>query len=373
MNLSSLTVRPTMIRSQSRVSVRSVHWIPNCLRRTAVLALVVFLGAGTSVQAQPAQLEEANEALAYGDYETAISLFSKVAQDTTIQKDVRREALRHLGRAYIAQNKRDKAREAIRTLVQLEPPLVELDPDRQPPPLMNLYYDVRKEMDGGYAVKKDPGLQTLAIMDFANSSIDQNERFDPLSKGFPSMMINVMSGATDLKVVERERIQWLLNEIKLQQRANVVDQSTAVRAGKLLGVHAVLFGSYIVHDEEMWMSARLVKVETGEILLAEKITGDPDKFFELIDELSEKVTRSINVEMEEAESERMGSTTESLDAMLAYADGLDELEDGNYRAAREDFLLALEHDPDYTQARVKAKSLEPMLASTSDKEGGDAN
>jgi TolB-like protein len=325
--------------------------------------LVLFLLWASPAVGQPSVFRDAEEALTYGDYEKAISLFSQVAQDTSVRKDVRRESLRHLGRAHIAKDQREKAREALKELVMLEPPVVELDPDRQPPPLMDLYYEVRREVDGSYAIKKDdPGLQTLAIMDFTNSSVDQNERFEPLSKGFPSMMINTMSGATSLKVVERERIQWLLKEIKLQQQANIVDQSTAVRAGELLGVNTVLFGSYIVHNEEMWLSARLVKVETGEILLSDKITGEPDRFFELIDDLSKQITRSINVEMEEARSKSMGATTESLDAMLAYSDGLDELEDGDYRAAREKFMLALEYDPDYTQARLKAQSIKPMLA-----------
>ena len=191
------------------------------------------------------------------------------------------------------------------------------------------------------------------------------------------MMVNYLNGATDLKVIERHRIQWLLDELKLQQKADVVDQSTAVEVGNLLGATAVLFGNYsVVSDDRMRLSGRLVKVETSEILLAEKVTGEPDEFFSLVRELSQNLTRAINVEIEDTEL-KTGSETRLLDAQLAYARGLDEMEDGNYQAARTQFEQALEYDSNYTLAQRRLESLKPMLASaqsdstgTSDGDGG---
>lgn len=217
-------------------------------------------------------------------------------------------------------------------------------------------------MNGGYGVSTEgPGLQTLAIMDFQNASVDERERYSSLTAGFPSMVINYLSGTTDLQVIERQRINWLLKELELQKKAEVVDQSTAVRTGKVLGATAVLFGNYIVHEDQMRISARIVKVETSEILLAEEVFGEPDEFFELVRDLSTEVTRAINVEMEETET-GSGTETRSLDARIAYSDGLVALDDGNYQAAKEHFEQALEYDPNYTLAKERVKSLQPMLA-----------
>ena len=338
----------------------SPRWRPLLV---AVFGLAVWgLLAAPRGWAQSDTFEEAVDAYQFAEYQRAVDLFSEVAQDTAVDREVRKEALRYLGRAYIARGNQDQARVAIKQLVETEPPLVELDPNREPPPIMDLYYEVRKQLEGGYGVQKeDPGLQTLAIMDFTNSSVDEKERFDPLSKGFPSMMINYMNGSTDLKVIERERIQWLLKELELQRQPELIDQSTAVRTGKLLGAQSVLFGGFTVHRDRMWISARLVKVETGEIMLAEQIFGEPDEFFELVEDLSMQVTRAINVELEETQL-GTGDATRSLDAQIAFADGLAELEDGNYRAAYEKFLEALEYDPNYQLAELKAESLKPMLA-----------
>jgi len=345
--------------------------LSSALGGLALLLFCTLLLTAAPALAQQSTLEKAKEKYQFAEYDTAIQLFSEVAKNTDAPESMRRTALRYLGRAYIAQNDRDEAKEAIKQLVTLEPPLTKLDPDVEPPPIMELYYQVRKELDGTYRVKQEsPGLQTLAVMDFNNNSITSPERWNGLRKGLPSMMINYLNGGTDLKVIERERIQWLLDEIELQSQGDVVDQSTAVRTGQLLGANAVVFGHYIVHDGEMMVQARVVKVETGEVLLGEQVKGQPEAFADLVQDLSTQVTRSLNVELEEAKTGM--SKTKSLDAMMAYSDGLALLEDGRYRAAYEKFLKALDHDADFRKAELKAESLRPMLAGA-DVRGSEAS
>jgi TolB-like protein len=339
------------------------------LQRLSIGGIVALLLAAP-VQAQPSALQEAKEASEFGEYEQAATLLSKVTQDSSVEETYRRDAFEYLVRAHIAQGQRDNARTAMKSWLQMEPPPVKLDPNRQPPDLMRMYYEVRKEMTGEYAVRQDPGLQTLAIMDFTNASVTNSQRWASLTAGFPSMMINYLNGTTDLQVIERQRIDWLLKELKLQKKDGVVDQSTAVRTGKVLGATSVLFGTYTVLEDRIRIGARLVKVETSEILLAEEVMGDPDDFFELVEELSKKVTRSINVELEETTT-GAGPETRSIEARLAYFDGLVEMDDGNYQAAHKHFEDALEHDPEYERARRKMKSLAPQLAAAkADSTGG---
>jgi len=326
-----------------------------------IIGGVVPLFLVTPVQAQPSALQEAKEASEFGEYERVATLLSGVTQDASVAETHRRDAFEYLVRAYVAQGQRSEARTAMKTWLQMEPPPVELDPNRQPPDLMKLYYEVRKEMNGDYAVQRDPGLQTLAIMDFTNASVTDSQRWGSLTAGFPSMMINYLSGTTDLQVIERQRIDWLLKELKLQRKGDVVDQSTAVRTGKVLGASSVLFGTYTVLEDRIRIGARLVKVETSEILLAEDVMGDPDDFFDLVQELSNKVTRAINVELEETKT-GAGPETQSIEARLAYFDGLVEMDDGNYQAARKHFEDALKHDPGYELAQTKMESLQPQLA-----------
>lgn len=326
-----------------------------------ILVGLVFLFPLGSVYAQ-SSLEQAVSAYHNADFDEAITLFAELAGDEGQNKGVRKEALQFLGRAYIAKRNVDDARLVMQDLIELEPPIVELDPDVESPPLMKLYYDVRKELTDSYEVERaDPGLQTLAIVDFTNNSLDDRERFNPLEGGFASLMVHQLNGATGLKVIERERIQWLLEELDLQQEEGRVDQNTAVRTGKLLGANAVLFGSFMKHRNELRINARLVKVETGEILMTEQVAGKDKDFFELAEKLSLKVAQGINITTQKTQiGER--SDTRSLDAMISYSEGLEFLEKEDYQAAYLKFQEALEYDQNYSRAQKKADSIKPLLA-----------
>lgn len=328
-------------------------------RALAMGTLLLALGGTPSVQAQDAALQDAVTAYQSADYDEAIEQFAALVEDAATERPVKKEALQYLGRAYVAKRAYDDARDTIDRLLDLEPPLVQLDPDVEPPPLMKLYYEVRRDYAGYEVERADPGLQTLAVMDFTNTSVDEKERFDPMQQGFASMMINYLQGSTSLQVVERERIQWLLDELEMQRDPALVDQGSAVRTGKLLGANTVLFGAFTVSGRDMWLSARLVKVETGEILLAEQIIGRRDEFFDLVRQLSDQVADAIDVEL--AEAGEAGGETRSLDAVLAYSQGLALLEQEKYQEAYDKFMQAVDHDPDYTRAQQKAESIRPLL------------
>lgn len=340
---------------QNKLSGNVTQWV-------ATLLLVLL---PTSIlHAQSSSLKDATNAYNEAEFDRAITLFAEALDNKALSKEDQKKALQFLGRSYIAKRNDERAREAIQTLVELEPPIIELDPDIEPPPLMKLYYDVRKKTTDSYEIERvDPGLQTIAIVDFTNNSLDDRERMDPLQGGFASLMVHQLSGAVDLKVIERERIKWLIDELDLQQEEGRVDQSTAVRTGKLLGANVVMFGSFMKHRNEFRINARLVKVETGEIIMTEQVAGKEKDFFKLAEELSLKVASGINVNLQESQ---IGERTEtrSLDAMLSYSEGLELLEKEDYQAAFNKFIDAYDQDNNYKRALLKAESLKPLLAST---------
>ena len=337
-------------------SLRSAH----PARWKLLVALAVF--AVAPVQAQ-GDLDAAVARYEAAEFAAAIDLLSDLAERPDTDVMVRKEALEYLGRAYVAESRHDQARATIDRLIGLEPPEVTLDPEIEHPDLVRLYYEARRDSQGGdYAVEHaDPGLTTLAIVDFTNSSVTRRDDFDPLRQGFASMMIHYLSGATDLKVIERERLQWLLDELELQQESGAVDPATAVRAGKLLGATAVLFGAFSAAGDRLWVSARLVKVETGEVLLAEQAFGDPDDFFSLVEKLSLQVAETTDATLEQADiGERR--ETDSLDAMLAFSQGLALAEQGDLPAAQARYEQALAHDPSYERAQHRLNAILPVAA-----------
>ena len=337
----------------------------------ALLAAALLLVA-LPARAQTPSLAEAQTAYQDAEFDRALDLFAAIAHADGIDRGTREVALHHLSRLYIAKSLYDEARQALTELLSLPPPVAELDPDMEPPPLMNLYYEVRTEInkrgdDGAspYTVTSaSPAVRTLAVMDFRNYAMSDHERYDPMQWGLSSMMIEQLSGATDLQLIDRENIQWLLQELDLQREPGRVDQATAVQMGRLLGAHAMVFGGLYVQGKNLRLSARVVKVETGEILLGESVEGREKDFFDLLGQLSHRVAQALNSTASTADL-RPETETRSLDAMLSYSQGLSLLDQGDYRGAYEKFLEALRYDAGYAKAQLKIESLRPMLAAAS--------
>jgi TolB-like protein len=330
----------------------------------AALVCLLIIPSMTGAQSKgDDRLLKGNDLFNSGDFDGAIKAFTDIAADKSLDKPVRREALLGLGRAYFAKDNKNEAKKALSDMLDLEPPLKELNPDEEAPPLMKLYYAVRREKQGSFAVERaDPGIKTVAVLDFKNNSLDDRERFMPMEKGFPELIINQLRGAVQLKVIERDRINWIMEEIGMENSPGKFDVGSAVRVGKQLGVHAVVLGSFIKFKGEIKLLSRLVKVETSEILATEEVKGDADEFFDLAEKLCVKIAKNINVNVTEAQLQK-GTETKSLDAMMAYSEGLVLVEKGDYDGAYKKFADALDKDPTYDKARIKAQSLKPLLRS----------
>ena len=119
---------------------------------------------------------------------------------------------------------------------------------------------------------------TLAVLYFDYAGRDPG--LEALSKGLAQMLISDLAAAKVARVVERDRLQALLNEQKLAQSGKVgkFDPATAARVGKLLGARYLVMGSYFDLLGALRADARLVNVETGQIIKSVGATGPPGDF-----------------------------------------------------------------------------------------------
>lgn len=92
------------------------------------------------------------------------------------------------------------------------------------------------------AVEK--GRYAIAVLPFAGTKKDQAARVQALA----TTSLTEISDPF-IKVVDRENIERILAEQRLGL-SGVVDEATAVEAGKLMGAHAVLMGTLIDYREE---------------------------------------------------------------------------------------------------------------------------
>jgi TolB-like protein len=257
----------------------------------------------------------------------------------------------------------DHAKAYLEKLIDLDP-MMELDPDEYPPTIMKLWYKTRESKPMPEQDEGPTKIQTIAVLYFDNNSIsDDREKLDALSTGLASMMIHEITKVSELRVVERDRINFLVDELKLQQ-SDLVDRGTAVKIGKLLGAHTLLMGGFMkVSKNQFRIDGRLVKVETGEIIKAEYVEGKADHVVKLEKELVMKILADLNVKPTEEEQEAiMKGKDTSFDAMLHYSRGLAYEDKENYAAAVQQYQKALELAPDYVEAETKMSRLEPLTS-----------
>ena len=137
---------------------------------------------------------------------------------------------------------------------------------------------------------------TVAVMHFNNGAIGKaHEELDPLRGGIADILTSELSANPAVRVIERDQLDKLVAEQNLAT-SGAVDKATAVRVGKLLGVHHMIFGSYVSdRKERVRLDARAVNVETGEIEHVETVSGKLDDFSDLVSTLASKLNSGLKL------------------------------------------------------------------------------
>jgi TolB-like protein len=137
---------------------------------------------------------------------------------------------------------------------------------------------------------------TIAVIDFTNGAIGKaNADMEPLRAGIAGMLITELAGNQGIRVVEREQLKAVMNELQLGQQREV-DAQTAVRIGKLLNAHHIVTGAFLTDTKgKMVVTARSIETETGRIEYTTKVNGKADDVLELVDQLAGKVNTGLKL------------------------------------------------------------------------------
>src|ERR1700733_13294604 len=119
---------------------------------------------------------------------------------------------------------------------------------------------------------------TVAISYFDNNT-DQ-PALAPLAKGLADMLITDLGNVSALQIVERDRLNQVLGELKLS-RSRFIDPKTAQKLGRGLAAELIMAGSYTLVRDTLRIDVRVIEVQTGRIRVSEKVEGPKDELFAL--------------------------------------------------------------------------------------------
>jgi tetratricopeptide (TPR) repeat protein len=195
---------------------------------------------------------------------------------------------------------------------------------------------------------------TIAVLPLRFTGADSSLR--PLERGFAELLTTDLARSSKLTLVERPRIQALLDELALQ-RGGQTDASTNVRAGKLLRAGRVVQGSILQLDgSQLRVDAAVVDVPTTQVRGTTQGADQADRLFDLEKRIALDLFRELGVTLTVAERTAIEQRpTRSLAAFLAYSRGLTAEDQGRYDDASRFYQDAARIDPGFGAALQKSQ------------------
>jgi hypothetical protein len=220
----------------------------------------------------------------------------------------------------------------------------------------------------------------VAVLYFDNNSFGKDRAdFDGLGKGIADLLINDMASNPSMRIVERDRIQSILQEQALVQTKSI-DAQTAVRLGKLLGAGYMITGGFMSDGKgTLLVTSRVINVETGAITNPVKLQSKGDDVLGLIGQLSTKLNTELKLSAptrqtgdadlkkpatvgavpgakqsgQQGMAQNTAAKSQKLDVKTAllYSKALDEQDSGNPQKAAELYRAVLQKFPDFGPAR----------------------
>ncbi|MBW2019833.1 MAG: tetratricopeptide repeat protein [Deltaproteobacteria bacterium] len=251
----------------------------------------------------------------------------------------------YLGLAYLNKGELGKTIEVWQGYRDKKKPLVEEEIKRQLTLLriaesQRLAKKALMEEEKLKAVK--PEANTIAVCYYQDLSPDKSLR--AFQKGLAAMVITDLSKIKSIKVVERLRLQALLEEMKLGQ-TGIVDERTAPRVGRLLGAENLIVGNLLAGSIEVNTSV------VGNINGTASVSVEKEKFYELPGVIVRDVAKILGIDLTPEEVKAIGVPhTTVYKAFIYFGKALDALDAGKWQEAKNLFDMALKEDPKFALA-----------------------
>lgn len=204
-----------------------------------------------------------------------------------------------------------------------------------------------------------PEPSTLAVLPV---TIAGDSSLQPLSRGLAELITSDLASVRSVRLLERVQIGALLDELQLGQSGRS-DPSTAARVGRLLRAERMVQGvAAITQNGPVRMSATVVRGD-GNVRAGAQVNGTFKQLLDLEKQLVFGVATQLGIQLTEAERQRiLRQGPKNLAAFLAYSQGLEALDRGDYRAAAVAFRAAVRADPSFQAARQQQQAAEAAPA-----------
>lgn len=200
-------------------------------------------------------------------------------------------------------------------------------------------------------------ISPVAIAIFPFSYYGKDKKYSSLGKGISEMMITDLSQVKGLHLIERVRLQALMEEIGLGQ-TGLIKENSAPRFGKLLGAGKIVHGSFdLLSKKKVQFNAAFWDILKNKFPPPAKEADNLKNIFRIEKDLVFSLLDDMGILLTPEERARIQQIpTKNIQAFLAYCQGLEMEDRGNFAKAAQFFQKAVRLDPHFGQAKKKQSS-----------------
>lgn len=202
----------------------------------------------------------------------------------------------------------------------------------------------------------------IAVMRFENAGSHGDDAeagdFEALEVGLQVMLTTELSQNPALRLVERSQVETLMDEQELGTEGRV-EASTAAEIGRLVGARYMVMGSFVDVFGQVRMDARIVDVETGELVRARGVQDRREQIYDILIELSDAVTDGLELPSlpDDVAAERRERESPPIQAVTLYSRAIRAEDAGRTDEARELLQRVTTEWPQFVEARERLQQL----------------
>jgi len=183
----------------------------------------------------------------------------------------------------------------------------------------------------------------VAVLYFDNTN--KSPELEGLRKGFADMLISDMNGKAGLVLVEREKLEDVLKELKLQTD-KAFDSASVVKLGKLLGVEFLVTGSFFELMGQFRVDAKAVNIETGIITATAGVSGTKEEFMQIERNIADTLITAVTGKNPEKHEQKHYTYVE----LQKYSQVLGLIDIGDLKQAKQKLKRLVDANPKFQLA-----------------------
>lgn len=178
-----------------------------------------------------------------------------------------------------------------------------------------------------------------------------DDQYLPLGRGLSEMILIDLGKVDGVKLIERIRIQALLDELAFG-RSHYVDPATSPRYGQILGAGRMVSGIFNVYDQlDLAVDATSWDLNRTSAPLVSAAEDELENLFLIEKKLVADILLKLGITPSESEKDSLAQIpTSSFPAFLLYSSGLERQDAGDFQQAIKLYQEALKQDPTFALA-----------------------